>query len=188
MVCRRNRAFRRQQHFRIFHSEPDDWKYRAGEQRQLQRGRDRRLRFFRRGHQPDCRDDGLRPDAGATASSSCSGSLTVTTSASVNTSVLGTYTISYVATGPTSLSTISTRVVYVQDTIAPVITPATVNGQIQVTNDCSVSTYVDPGATASDNCGTSLTVTTISGGVTSGTLGSYLSLIHISEPTRQAEI
>ena len=59
-------------------------------------------------------------DAGATASDTCAGNLSVNTSGSVNVNVPGTYVITYTATDGPNTAT-ATRTVTVVDTIAPVI-------------------------------------------------------------------
>ncbi len=98
-------------------------------------------------------------DPGATASDSCAGSLSVTTNSTVNANAVGVYTITYTATDPSGNSVTNTRSVYVMDTTAPVVT---LNGANPLTNECHVA-FVDPGATASDSCAGSLSVTTNSG-------------------------
>lgn len=93
-------------------------------------------------------------DPGATATDSCEGTVPVTASGTVNTSVPGSYTITYTATDGTNTST-ATRTVNVVDTTAPVIT---INGANPMTVECHAS-FTDPGATATDSCAGSVPVT-----------------------------
>jgi hypothetical protein len=65
-------------------------------------------------------------DPGATADDSCAGTLTVTTSGSVNVNVPGTYTVTYSAQDPSGNTASQTRTVVVVDTTPPVIN---LNGQ-----------------------------------------------------------
>jgi uncharacterized repeat protein (TIGR01451 family) len=96
-------------------------------------------------------------DPGATANDLCAGPVTVNSSGTVNTSVPGTYTITYTATDGTNTATAS-RTVNVVDTTAPVIT---VNGPNPMTIECG-STFTDPGATATDSCAGSVPVSSSS--------------------------
>ncbi|WP_075305972.1 choice-of-anchor A family protein [Hyalangium minutum] len=100
---------------------------------------------------------GAYVDPGASASDACAGSLATQTLGSVNTAQLGTYTLSYKAVDPSGNTgtAAASRSVTVRDTLAP---------QIQVragatTVACNGSPYVDPGATASDQCAGNLTQT-----------------------------
>ncbi len=94
-------------------------------------------------------------DPGATASDNCGGSIPVNVSGSVNVNVPGVYTLTYNATDASgNAATPKTRTVTVVDTVAPVIT---VNGANPMTVECH-STFIDPGATASDSCDTSVPV------------------------------
>ena len=103
-------------------------------------------------------------DAGATAD----GGETVTTSGSVDTSTVGTYTITYSATDASGNTSSETRTVTVVDTTAPVVT---VTGDTSVTVELG-STYSDAGATATDLSGD---VTVVSSGtVDTDTLGEYV--------------
>ena len=97
-------------------------------------------------------------DAGATAS----GGETVSVSGIVNTSIVGTYIITYTATDADGNTTTARRTVNVVDTTAPVVT---VIGDTNITIELG-DTYTDAGATATDLSGT-VTV------VTSGTVDTY---------------
>ncbi len=88
-------------------------------------------------------------DAGATAADTCSGIRTVTTTGTVNTSILGTYTLSYNANDGNGNSAVQvTRTVTVVDTTAPVITRL---GTTPITLEWHTP-YTDAGATATDSC------------------------------------
>ena len=91
----------------------------------------------------------------------------MTSSGTVDTSAVGSYTITYTATDLDNNTATSTRVVNVVDTTAPVIT---LLGDNPATAELGEA-YTDAGATASDLSGT-VTVTT-SGTVDTNTLGSY---------------
>jgi len=99
-------------------------------------------------------------DAGATASDSCDTALpavNIDTSA-VNTDVPGTYTVSFSVTDAAGNSApLVSRTVQVTDTLPPAITLV---GDNPLTIQC-LSTYTDPGATASDTCDTALPAVTI---------------------------
>ena len=106
-------------------------------------------------------------DAGATANDAYRGSTSVSSSGSVNTDVLGSYTITYTATDLDGNSASATRTVNVVDTTDPVLT---VTGGSPTSTELG-GTYNDAGATASDASG-SVDVTS-SGTVDTSTLGSY---------------
>ncbi len=94
--------------------------------------------------------DSIYTDAGATANDDVHGMMTPIMSGSVDTSVLGTYTIIYTATdaaGNTGSATRTIEVVNAPDTTAPVVT-LTGDATVHVDQD---SAYTDAGATADDN-------------------------------------
>ncbi|MDB4465759.1 DUF5011 domain-containing protein, partial [Akkermansiaceae bacterium] len=103
-------------------------------------------------------------DAGATSD----GGETVTSTGSVNTSAVGTYTITYSATDDSGNTGTATRTVTVVDTTKPVITLTGGDVTLEVGGS-----YDDPGATFSDNYDTELTVTINSSAVDASVLGSY---------------
>ncbi|MDA8605111.1 DUF5011 domain-containing protein, partial [Gammaproteobacteria bacterium] len=106
-------------------------------------------------------------DAGATANDAFHGTTSVTSTGSVDTSVVGSYTISYSATDLDGNTATASRTVNVVDTTAPVVT---VTGD----NPASVElgeTYTDAGATATDASGAVTVVT--SGSVDTDTVGEY---------------
>lgn len=88
---------------------------------------------------------------------------------SVNTSVLGTYTILYeVSDNAGQAATPVMRSVDVVDTAIPVIT---LNGQSSVVVECSAG-FTDPGATAADTCDGTITVA-VAGAVNTDSPGVY---------------
>ena len=106
-------------------------------------------------------------DQGATAMDAFHGSTPVTTSGSVDTNTVGTYTVTYTATDLDNNTATATRTVNVVDTTAPVIT---VTGDNPATVELG-TTYTDAGATATDASGTITVVTT--GTVDANTVGTY---------------
>jgi hypothetical protein len=107
-------------------------------------------------------------DAGASAVDD-SGSVTVRSVgiSSVNTNIVGTYTVTYFATDSSGNTATATRTVNVVDTTAPVIT---LTGSATVDVELG-SSYVDAGATVSDLSG-SITPS-VSGSVDTDTVGTY---------------
>ena len=99
---------------------------------------------------------GTFTDPGATAVDSCDTNVTVNTSGTVNTNVVGDYTLTYTATDASGNSADPvTRIVRVLDTTKPVITLV---GPSPYYLECH-SVYLDPGATASDACQGTVPVT-----------------------------
>ena len=110
-------------------------------------------------------------DAGATAKDNIDGIVKVTSSGSVDSSKLGTYTITYTAidkAGNRATKTRTVNVILPLDTTAPVITISGDN-PLEVTQG---ETFADPGATATDDRDGILTVTP-TGKVVMDTEGSY---------------
>ena len=94
-------------------------------------------------------------DPGATANDAFHGPTDVTASGNVDTSAVGTYTITYTATDLDNNTATATRTVTVVDTTAPVIT---LNGASSIDVELGAS-YADAGATASDASGPITVVT-----------------------------
>ena len=117
-------------------------------------------------------------DPGATATV-CGNPVTVNTTGAVNPNAPGTYTITYSATA-NGFTTDATRIVTVQDTVAPVIT---LNG----TNPMTVgfgTVFTDPGATAADGCAGNLTsAIVVTGSVDTNTVGFYALTYTVSDPS-----
>jgi len=110
-------------------------------------------------------------DPGATATDDTDGSITVSATGSVDTSTVGTYTITYTArdsAGNTATKTRTVNVVAAPDIAAPVIT---LNGSNQM-DVIQGDTFTDPGATATDNTDGSITVSA-TGSVDTSTVGTY---------------
>ena len=100
------------------------------------------------------------------AADAIDGTVTVTTSGSINSAKTGTYLLTFSATDAASNTSTTTRMVRVADTVAPVISLV---GSATVTHEGG-TTYTDDGATAADALDGSVTVTTI-GAVDDGTPG-----------------
>ena len=113
---------------------------------------------------------GSYTDPGITASDD-SGQVSTTTSGTVDTDTVGSYTITYTATDASGNSSTATRTVNVVDTTDPVLT---ITGDNPVSVELG-SSYSDAGATAADL--DTVTVTSTSD-VDTDTVGT-LSLIHI---------
>jgi len=108
-------------------------------------------------------------DAGATATDDVDDTVTVITTGSVDTSIVGEYILTYTAEDSAGNQAIpKTRTVHVVDVTPPVIT---ITGDVAPTVEHK-STYIDAGATATDNVDTTVTVTS-SGSVDTNILGDY---------------
>ena len=108
-------------------------------------------------------------DAGATAFDEYHGSTPVTSSSNVDTSTVGSYTVTYTATDLDGNTATASRTVNVVDTTAPVVT---VTGSNPKTEGLAPGeTYTDAGATATDASGAVEVVTT--GTVDTDTVGEY---------------
>jgi len=110
-------------------------------------------------------------EAGASVTDDKDGSVMVTITGNVDTSVVGTYTITYTATdiaGNTAIKTRTVNIVLPPDTTPPVIT---LNGDFTVILTQGDS-YTEAGVTATDDRDGSVTVTT-SGTVDMATVGTY---------------
>ena len=107
-------------------------------------------------------------DSGATAIDGVDGVVTVTSSGTVNTDVLGLYTITYTATDSSGNTATASKMVQVIDTTAPVLV---VTGASTVSTELG-ETYIDAGATATDLSGTINVITT--GTVDDDEVGTYV--------------
>jgi hypothetical protein len=108
-------------------------------------------------------------DAGATANDNVDGNVNVSSSGAVDTSTLGTYTITYTATDAAGNQGTATRTVNVVDVTPPVITIIGNNPATVVQN----ANYTDAGATAVDDIDGAVDVTA-SGDVDTSTVGAYV--------------
>ena len=112
-------------------------------------------------------------EEGATASDNYDSSLTVTSSGTVNTSLLGTYTIDYQATDSQgNVANVVTRTVNLVDTQAPVMS---LIGDLSQTIQVK-SSYTEQGVSAIDNYDVSIPFSsiTVTGSVDVNTVGTYL--------------
>lgn len=107
-------------------------------------------------------------DAGATASDTVDGDVSVTIEGSVNTSALGEYTLTYSANDLSGNSSTTTRIITVIDTIAPALTLV---GESNIQIEAGTE-YVEQGATANDILDGNLNVS-IEGEVNSNLPGNY---------------
>jgi uncharacterized repeat protein (TIGR01451 family) len=120
---------------------------------------------------------GTFTDPGATAAV-CGNPVTVNVSGTVP-NVPGTYTITYSASA-NGFTSEATRIVTVQDTVAPVIT---LNGANPMTLGFG-TVFTDPGATASDGCAGDLTsAIVVTGSVDTNTVGFYALTYTVSDPS-----
>ncbi|HEX5874393.1 MAG TPA: immunoglobulin-like domain-containing protein [Pyrinomonadaceae bacterium] len=121
-------------------------------------------------------------DPGATATV-CGSPVTVNISGTVNPNAPGTYTLTYSASA-NGFTTELTRIVTVEDTVAPVIT---LNGS----NPMQVgfgTVFTDPGATASDGCAGDLTsAIVVTGSVDTNTVGFYALTYQVSDPSGHSD-
>ncbi|HEU4833391.1 MAG TPA: immunoglobulin-like domain-containing protein [Pyrinomonadaceae bacterium] len=121
-------------------------------------------------------------DPGATASV-CGSPIQVTVTGAANPNMPGVYTVTYSASA-NGFTTEATRIVTVQDTVAPVIT---LNGA----NPMQVgfgTVFTDPGATASDGCAGDLTSSiVVTGSVDTNTVGFYALTYSVSDPSGHSD-
>ena len=111
------------------------------------------------------------------------GSSTYTTTGTVDTNVLGAYSLTYTAVDNSGNQATATRTVNVVDTTAPVIT---LTGDSQVNLEVG-STYTDAGATASDNYdGDISSQIVVVNNVDVNTLGSYTVTYSVSDSSSNA--
>ena len=119
-------------------------------------------------------------DPGATANDAFHGATPVTSSGTVDTTTVGSYTITYTATDKDGNTATATRTVNVVDTTAPVVT---VTGDNPATTELG-DDYTDAGATATDASGTVEVVTT--GTVDTDTVGEYELTYTATDPSGNA--
>src|SRR3989344_5549140 len=107
-------------------------------------------------------------DAGATALDDVDGEISVAMSGSVDTTVVGSYTLTYTATDAASNAATATRTVNVTDGTGPVIT---ITGDNPM-NILEGGTYTEPGATALDDVDGNISVV-VTGAVNTSLVGVY---------------
>lgn len=122
----------------------------------------------------ECSRDGLLA-LGATAMDACAGDITnrITIAGTERIVAPGTYPITYNVTDPSGNAAQGvTRSVTVRDTKAPVVT---VRGEANMTLECGVDTYTEPGATAYDACQGDMTaqLNTYGNGANAAAVGTY---------------
>ena len=121
-------------------------------------------------------------DSGAMALDGVDGNLTslIITNGSVDTSIVGIYSITYTVTDSSGNSASIIRTVVVNDSTSPVIT---LTGSSTVNLSTGV-TFIDPGATAKDDIDGDLTSSiTVSGTVDISAVGTYLITYFVSDTT-----
>jgi uncharacterized repeat protein (TIGR01451 family) len=121
-------------------------------------------------------------DPGATATV-CGSPVTVTITGSVNPNAPGIYTLNYSASA-NGFTSEATRIVTVEDTVAPVIT---LNGANPMTVGFG-TVFTDPGATASDGCAGDLTsAIVVTGSVNTEIVGFYTLTYTVSDPSGHSD-
>lgn len=113
-------------------------------------------------------------ELGARAEDDCDGNLTddiEIDATAVDTSTPGDYDVTYSVTDAAGNSASETRTVTVADTTAPEIA---LNGDSEMTLECGVDTYLEPGATATDTCDPAVSVTIGGDTVDTDTPGEYV--------------
>ena len=125
-------------------------------------------------------------DAGATATDNYDASVTVTVTGSVNTAVVGDYTLTYNAVDSNGNHAVPvTRIVHVVDTVVPVIT---LSGSSPVTVEVG-SVYTDAGASALDNYDGVLTGSIVTvNSVNTAVVGSYTVTYNVKDSSNNAAV
>ena len=125
-------------------------------------------------------------DAGASATDNYDASVTVTVTGSVNTAVVGDYTLTYDAVDSNGNHAAPvTRIVHVVDTTAPVIT---LSGSSPVTVEVG-SVYTDAGASATDNYDGVLTGSIVTvNSVNTAVVGSYTVTYNVHDSSGNAAV
>lgn len=126
-------------------------------------------------------------DAGANASDTLEGDITsgIVTSGSVNTLVLGDYTITYTSTDASNNTASVSRVVSVVDTTAPIIT---LLGDTTLTIERN-NNYTEAGATATDNLDGDISASiVVTGSVNTNEIGTYDVTYNVSDANGNAAL
>jgi endo-1,4-beta-xylanase len=115
-------------------------------------------------------------DPGATAQDSCEGPVPVTATSTVNTSAVGSYSVTYNSSDRAGDQAVPVvRSVQVSDTTAPVVMLV---GPNPMTLECGTA-FADPGATALDSCVGALPVTAVPD-INSGVPGSGYDVMYLA--------
>ncbi|MBN1208412.1 MAG: DUF5011 domain-containing protein [Myxococcaceae bacterium] len=134
----------------------------------------------------ECTAGGTYADSGATASDLCEGDLTnqIVKTGAVAMGTPGPYTLSYDVTDSAGNSPDAvTRAVTVRDTLTPTLT---LNGLANQGLECGTA-FVDPGASASDQCVGNLTAAIVKNGAVNHQLpGSYPITYNVKDPSNNA--
>jgi hypothetical protein len=101
-------------------------------------------------------------DPGARALDICSGDIPASVSGTVDARTVGRYVVTYSASDPSGNRASAMRNVSVEDALAPQLSLV---GPSTVTLECGGSAYVEPGATATDQCAGSLTAAIVETGL-----------------------
>jgi choice-of-anchor A domain-containing protein len=117
----------------------------------------------------ECTRGGRYTDPGSSASDQCTGPKDVSITGTVELSPPGSHTLTYSATDAAGNTGTATRSVLVEDTLPPTVT---LIGPTSLTVECNDPAYVDPGASANDQCDGPLSVVAINPARV-GTPGSY---------------
>jgi len=107
-------------------------------------------------------------DPGTTATDNYDTEISVTVNGEVNSENIGSYTLTYTATDSSDNTTTANRIINVVDTTLPVIT---LTGDNPITIEVG-DTFTDPGASATDNYDTEISVS-VTGTVDNNTVGVY---------------
>jgi hypothetical protein len=124
----------------------------------------------------ECRSAFTEP--GATAKDSVGNSLAVVVSGTVDTTVIGNYTLTYSATDSASRVGTATRAVHIVDTTSPTVS---LLGSAESTITTQTA-FNDPGALGSDTCAGVVTVQ-VSGAVDVNTVGDYTITYTATDPS-----
>ncbi|MFL5350792.1 MAG: immunoglobulin-like domain-containing protein [Hyalangium sp.] len=124
-------------------------------------------------------------DPGATANDACAGNLTaqISKTGTVNEKVPAAYPLHYSVSDPSNHTVTVDRTVTVQDTLPPTLA---LNGSATQVVECG-SSYLDPGATATDVCAGNLdAAVAVSGSVNAAAVGSYNLTYNVSDTAGHA--
>ena len=123
-------------------------------------------------------------DVPPTATDQCVGNVTVTTTGSVNANAVGNYTLTYNAVDPSgNAADPKTRIVTVKDLLKPSLA---LNGNANLNVECVQNgPFTDPGATATDVCAGTWTVSGTPA-IGAGTVGSFSLSYQATDPSNNS--